>query len=80
MPISEAQRRSVRKYNEKAYDRIELKVTKGKKAILQAHAADLGESLNKFVNRAIDETVERDQQGAAEPTSVSEEPPWHLQR
>jgi len=60
MPISESQRQAVRKYNEKAYDRIELKVPKGKKAELQAHAESRGESLNGFVNRAIVEAVERD--------------------
>jgi predicted HicB family RNase H-like nuclease len=60
MPASEARMRANRKYNEKAYDRIELKVTKGKKADLQAHAERKGESLNGFVNRAIDEAVERD--------------------
>jgi predicted HicB family RNase H-like nuclease len=60
MAIREAQKKAVRKYNEKAYDRVELKVTKGKKAELQAHAESKGESLNAFVNRAIDETVERD--------------------
>ena len=60
MPYSEAQKRASRKYSEKAYDRIELKVTKGKKADLQAHAQERGESLNGFVNRAVDETVDRD--------------------
>ena len=35
-------------------------VLKGRKADLQAHAATRDESLNGFVNRAIDETVERD--------------------
>jgi predicted HicB family RNase H-like nuclease len=59
-PLSEARKRANRKYNEKAYDRIELKVGKGKKAALQSHAAGRRESLNGFVNRAIDETVERD--------------------
>ena len=62
MPISESQRKAVRKYNEKAYDRLEISVTKGKKATLQAHAAERNESLNGFVNRAIDETMERDNQ------------------
>jgi predicted HicB family RNase H-like nuclease len=62
MSYSEAQKRSSRKYNEKAYDRIELKVAKGKKAELQSHADSKGESLNGFVNRAINETVERDKQ------------------
>ena len=60
MAITEARIRANRKYNEKAYDRIELKVTKGKKADLQTHASNNGESLNRFVNRAIDETVKRD--------------------
>ena len=60
MPLTEARKRANRKYNEKAYDRIELKVTKGKKAALQDHAESKGESLNGFVNRAIDEAVRRD--------------------
>ena len=60
MAMSDARKRANRKYNEKAYDRIELKVSKGKKADLQAHAADRGESLNGFVNRAIDETMKRE--------------------
>ena len=60
MPQSKAHIMASRKYNEKAYDRIELKVKKGKKADIQAHAQTQNESLNGFVNRAIDETVERD--------------------
>jgi len=60
MPASEARIRANRKYAEKAYDRIELKVRKGEKAGLQSHATALGESLNGFVNRAIREAVERD--------------------
>ena len=54
------------KYMKKNYDRIELKVPKGKKESLQAHAAQQEESLNGFVNRAIDETVERDNAKGAE--------------
>ena len=60
MATSKAQIRASRKYNEKAYDRVELKLVKGRKAELQAHAAARGESLNGFINRAIDEAVERD--------------------
>jgi len=63
MALSEAQKKAVRKYNEKVYDRLEIKVTKGKKAILQAHAEARGESLNGFVNRAINETLQRDKGG-----------------
>jgi len=60
MAVSEAKKRANAKYSLKAYDRIELKVVKGRKADLQAHAENKGESLNGFVNRAIDETVKRD--------------------
>jgi len=65
MAIRESQKKAVRKYNEKAYDRIELKVSKGRKADLQAHATEKGESLNGFVNRAIDETLGRDNSNIA---------------
>ena len=60
MPVSKAHIQASRKYNEKAYDRIELRVPKGKKANLKAHASERGESLNGFVNRAIDEALERE--------------------
>ena len=59
-PVSEAQKRATMKYMAKAYDRIELKVPKGRKAELQEHAAAQGESLNGFVNRAIDNQLEQD--------------------
>ena len=58
--------RAKNKYRDKMYDQINIVVPKGKKNTLQAHAADRGESLNGFVNRAIDETLERDKGGADE--------------
>ena len=58
--ISDARRRANEKYNAKAYDEIKIRVTKGKKASLQAHARGRGESLNAFIVRAIRETLERD--------------------
>lgn len=60
MALTEAQKRANAKYNAKAYDRVELKVKKGKKETIKAHAEQQGESLNGFINRAIDETIERD--------------------
>lgn len=60
MAISEARQRANAKYNKKAYDRLEMKVPKGKKADILNHAEKQGESLNKFLNRAVDETMERD--------------------
>ncbi len=50
-----------RKFNSENYDRIELTVKKGKKDMLKKHAANCGETLNGFINRAITETVERDE-------------------
>lgn len=47
-------------YNAKAYDRINIAVPKGDKAKIQAHAEKQGESVNGFVKRAINETMERD--------------------
>jgi len=67
-------KKAVAKYVENNYDRLELKVPKGKKDIIKAHAEKyqgevgmirtLGHipkgSVNGFINRAIDETIARD--------------------
>ena len=42
------------------YDKIKTRVSKGKKEVIREHATKNGESLNGFINRAIDETMERD--------------------
>lgn len=60
MSISKAQQKATAKYVRQNYDRIEVKVPKGDKEVLQAHAQAQGESLNKFINRAIDEQIKRD--------------------
>lgn len=41
-------------FNKGAYDRISLMVKKGKKEIIQKKASENGESVNAFINRAID--------------------------
>lgn len=61
MAIRESQRKAVAKYNAANYDRVELRLDKGMKEELKVHAAKHGDSsLNGFVNRAIRETMERD--------------------
>ncbi len=60
MPVSKAQQKAVNKYMAANYDRINLTVQKGKKETIKAHAEAQGESLNAFINRAITETMERD--------------------
>ena len=59
---SDAQRKAVAKYNAANYERIELRVEKGQKAVIKAHANKQGEAVNAFVNRAIKETMERDRE------------------
>lgn len=51
MAISKAQMRAVAKYNNAHYDRIEVKVPKGRKADVEKHAAKFGESVNAYANR-----------------------------
>lgn len=58
---SDARIRANNKYNEKAYDRINIAVPKGKKAIIQAQADSEGKSLNGYINEAIDEKMEREE-------------------
>ena len=60
MPVSKAQQRAQNKWIEKTYDRINLTVPKGQKDVIRAHAEARGESVNGFIGRAIDETMDRD--------------------
>ncbi len=43
-------------------DQVQVRMQKGKKCIITAHAEQRGESVNAFINRAIDEAMERDKQ------------------
>jgi hypothetical protein len=58
--VSKAQQRATNKYIAKAYDRVNLTLPKGRKEEVKAHAEQRGESLNGFIQRAIDETIQRD--------------------
>jgi len=60
MSVSKAQQKAVHKYVKANYDRQEITMPKGKKETIKAHAESRGESVNAFINRAIDETMERD--------------------
>ena len=60
MAVSKAQQKAVAKYMKDNYDEIKVRVPKGRKAELQAHAEQRGESLNGFIGRAIEEQVKRD--------------------
>lgn len=60
MAISKAQKKATAKYVAAHYDDIRIRLAKGKKEIIAAHAAARGESVNGFINRAITETIEKD--------------------
>ena len=52
---------SIKRYEDKAYDKVLVRFPKGKKDIIKAHAEAHSESVNGFINRAIDEAIERDE-------------------
>lgn len=63
MPISEARKRANQKYIDKQGE-IKVRVSKERKAEIQTHAEARGESVNGFINRAIQETMDRDTKGS----------------
>ena len=58
--ISKAQQRAVNKYVKNNYDRINVTFPKGQKEVLKKHAIKQNESVNAFIVRAVNETIERD--------------------
>ena len=60
MPATKAEQAAVHRYVKKNYDRLELTVPKGRKEQIKAHAEERGESVNAFINRAITQQMERD--------------------
>ncbi len=50
MAYNEASKRATIKYVKANYDRIEIKVPKGCKSLVEAYATDKGESVNGLVN------------------------------
>ena len=58
---TEAQIRAQKKYM-KDFVEIKVRMTADKRSVVQDHAAKMGESATGFINRAIDETMERDNQ------------------
>jgi len=54
-----ARTKANRKYNEKAYDRVEFTVPKGEKAEIVAAAQCAGLSMNAFIKEAVKEKIAR---------------------
>lgn len=62
MAYNEKQKEYTINYIKEKLDEIKFRVPKGKKAIIREHAKKQGEKLTPFIIRAIDETMERDNQ------------------
>lgn len=60
MATTKAQQKAVNKYMATNYDRINLTVPKGQKEEIKAHAESMGESVNGFISRAINQTMKND--------------------
>lgn len=60
MAVSKAQQKAVSKYMKENYDEIKVRVPKGLKEGIKAHADARGESTNGFICRAISEQMQRD--------------------
>lgn len=61
MAYSDAQKEATARYNKKAYDRIEIKVKKGRKAHITAYAAKQKKSVNQFIVELIDREMTKEE-------------------
>lgn len=59
MPATDAQKRARDKWLSEKVETINVRVPKGKKTIIQDYATAHGESVNGFINRAVDEAMAR---------------------
>lgn len=57
---TEARKAANARYEAETVERISLVLQKGKKSKIKAHAETKGESVNGFINRAIENQIERD--------------------
>ena len=57
---------SIKKYEDKAYDKITLRVKKGNRAIIKTAAKAAGETANYYINMAIKQRLERENAPNAE--------------
>lgn len=61
--VSKAQQKAVHKYVRANYDRLDLTMPKGQKDIIKSHADKREESVNGFINRAINTQMQQDNEG-----------------
>ena len=61
MAVTESQKKAVYSYKKRNYDFFNLMMEKGKREIIKEHAQARHESLNQFINRAIENQLQADQ-------------------
>jgi predicted HicB family RNase H-like nuclease len=61
MPQSKAHIEATARYEKKAYDKYQIRMKKGQLDVVKTHATNHGESVNGFINRAIAETMKREE-------------------
>ena len=57
---TDARRKATAKYLKESVEDVRIRVPKGQKAVIKSHAEQQGESMNQFVIRAINDTMQRD--------------------
>lgn len=58
--LSQARKEANARYNSKFVE-VKVRMTPERRTVVQEHAANMDESATAFINRAIDETMARDQ-------------------
>ncbi|NBH79560.1 hypothetical protein D3Z52_15575 [Clostridiaceae bacterium] len=66
MPEKTAAQKKAQKAYMQKFARVELRMTLQNRESVQAHAAARGESVNAFINRAIRNQIERDNESDGE--------------
>lgn len=62
MPVSDAQKKASMKYLEKL-DEVRIRMPKGRKAEIKGCADSMGESVNAYINAAIDDRMAQEADG-----------------
>ena len=57
---TEARKENNKKWDAANLDRLSIALPKGSKDKIKAHAENMGESVNAFIGRAIDEAMQKD--------------------
>ena len=72
MAVTKAQMEATKRFEDKKYDKVLLRMSKGKKDEIKAYAEEQGYSLNSFINEAIDEKMKKPAPNKAESEEQTE--------